>query len=78
RPGVGLKIRVRDQTGEYDVFKLMPTTPLVELFDTYARLKRANVKSLRFLFDGQRVRGDQTLEDIGMEDGDSLDCMREQ
>ena len=78
RPGVGLKIRVRDQTGEYDVFKLMPTTPLVELFDTYARLKRANVTSLFFLFHGRRVRGDRTPQDIGMEDGDVLTCMREQ
>ncbi|KAH8056346.1 hypothetical protein JL722_7654 [Aureococcus anophagefferens] len=68
--GVELMIRVRDVTGEYEAFKLMPTTPLVELFDTYARLKRANVTSLRFLFDGQRVRGDRTPEDIGMEDGD--------
>ncbi|KAH8076862.1 hypothetical protein JL721_893 [Aureococcus anophagefferens] len=76
--GVELMIRVRDVTGEYEAFKLMPTTPLVELFDTYARLKRANVTSLRFLFDGQRVRGDRTPEDIGMEDGDFLDCMREQ
>ncbi|EGB03375.1 hypothetical protein AURANDRAFT_18161, partial [Aureococcus anophagefferens] len=76
--GVELMIRVRDVTGEYEAFKLMPTTPLVELFDTYARLKRANVTSLRFLFDGQRVRGDRTPEDIGMEDGGFLDCMREQ
>ena len=74
--GVGLKIRVRDQTGDYDVFKLMPTTPLVELFDAYARI--TGVTSLRFLFQGHRVRGDRTPQDIGMEDGDVLTCMREQ
>ena len=54
----------------------MPTTPLVELFDAYARI--TGVTSLRFLFQGHRVRGDRPPQDIGMEDGDVLTCMREQ
>ena len=29
----------------------------------------------RFLFDGQRVDGEQTAEDIDMEDGDQIDCV---
>ena len=44
----------------------------------YSQRKGVNSNSLRFLFDGQRVRGDQTPADIDMDDGDQLDCMLEQ
>ena len=30
--------------------------------------------SLRFFFDGQRMRGDQTAFDLRMADGDTIDC----
>ena len=75
---VGLKIRVRDQTGEEEWYKLMPTSPLVKVFDAFAREKGVDASSLRFVFHGQRVRGDRTPQDIGMEHGDMLDCMHEQ
>ena len=51
------------------------TTKLDKVFNAYSRRKGVNASSLRFLFDGQRVRGDQTPEDINMEDGDRVDVM---
>ena len=35
------------------------------------------VTAFRFLFDGQRVDGEQTAEDIDMEDGDQIDALNE-
>ena len=73
-----LNIRIRDQTGEETFFKVKKTTKLDKVFNAYSQRKGVNATSLRFLFDGQRVRGDQTPQDIDMDDGDQLDCMLEQ
>ena len=70
-----LNIRIRDQTGEETFFKVKKTTKLDKVFNAYSQRKGVNATSLRFLFDGQRVRGDQTPGGIGMEDGDRLDVM---
>ena len=73
-----LNIRIRDQTGEETFYKVKYTTKFDTIFNKYATRKGICVASLRFLFDGSRVRGDQTPADIDMEDGDQLDCMLEQ
>jgi len=73
-----LNIRIRDQTGEETFFKVKKTTKLDKVFNAYSTRKGVAATSLRFLFDGSRVRGDQTPADIDMEDGDQLDCMLEQ
>ena len=70
-----LNIRIRDQTGEETFFKVKKTTKLDKVFNAYSQRKGVNATSLRFLFDGQRVRGDQKPEDINMEDGDRVDVM---
>ena len=73
-----LNIRIRDQTGEETFFKVKKTTKLDKVFNAYSTRKGVAATSLRFLFDGSRVRGDQTPADIDLEDGDQLDCMLEQ
>ena len=70
-----LNIRIRDQTGEETFFKVKKTTKLDKVFNAYATRRGICVASLHFLFDGSRVRRDQTPADIGMADGDQLDCM---
>lgn len=67
-----LNIRIRDQTGEETLFKVKPTTKLDTVFNAFSTCKGIAVTSLRFLFDGSPVRGDQTSADIGIEDGDRL------
>ena len=69
-----LNIRIRDQTGEETFFKVKKTTKLDKVFNAYSTRKGVAATSLRFLFDGSRVRGDQTPADIDMEVGDQLDC----
>ena len=78
-----LNIRIRDQTGEETFFKVKLTTKLDKVFNAYSTRKGVRATDLRFLYDGQRVRGDETPGKCGtppvcMADGDQLDCMREQ
>ena len=72
-----LNIRIRDQTGEETFFKVKKTTKLDKVFNAYSTRKGVAATSLGFLFDGSRVRRDQTPADIGMADGDQLDCIAE-
>ena len=78
-----INIRIRDQTGEETFFKVKLTTKLDKVFNAYSTRKGVRATDLRFLYDGQRVRGDETPGKCGtppvcMEDGDQIDCMREQ
>ena len=70
-----LNIRLRDQTGEETFFKVKTTTKLDKVFNAFATRKGVAASDLRFLLEGARVRGDQTVADIGMEDDDQIDCM---
>ncbi len=70
-----LNIRVRDATGEETFFKIKKTTKMFKVFNAWCTRKGKPVTAYRFLFDGQRVDGEQTAEDIDMEDGDQIDCV---
>lgn len=54
-------------------FKIKRHTKMRKVFYAYAARKGVAVDSLRFLFKGSRVRGDQTASEIGMANGDQLD-----
>ena len=70
-----LNIRLRDRTGEETFFKIKKTTKMFKVFNAWCTRKGQPVTAYRFLFDGQRVDGEQTAEDIDMEDGDQIDCV---
>ena len=70
-----LNIRIRDQTGDETFFKVKTTTKLDKVFNAFATRKGVAASDLRFLFNGGRVSGEQTVADIGMEDDDQIDCM---
>ena len=75
--GGSLNIRVRDANGRVEYFTVKPTTPLERVFNAWSTQVGVCAASVRFLWDGSRVRSDQTPADIDMEDGDQLDCMAE-
>ena len=70
-----LNIRIRDMTGEETFFKVKTTTKLDKVFNAFATRKGVAASDLRFLLDGARVSGIQTVADIGMKDDDQIDCM---
>ncbi len=77
-PAPSLNIRLHKvPEGDEVWFKVKTTTKLQKLFDTYALHKGIGSGSLRFLLDGERLRGDQTPEDVDMEDGDQIDVFED-
>ena len=49
-----------------------------KLMNAYADRQGVQLRSIRFLFDGERIREDQTPQDLELEDGDSIDVVMEQ
>ena len=58
-------------------FKVRPSTKFSKVFDAYCQRKALQPNAVRFLMDGERLRPDQTPEEMDMEDGDCIDAMME-
>ena len=73
-----ITIQAMSQDGNSLQFKVRMATPLQKVIDAYcARLSVAE-NSVRFLYDGNRVKGENTPEIMEMEDGDILDVVLHQ
>jgi Ubiquitin-2 like Rad60 SUMO-like len=57
-----ISLRVVSQDGGEVFFKIRRSTPLRKLITTYCQRKSVNPDSIRFLYDGQRLRPEQTPE----------------
>ena len=76
-PAPSLNIRLHKvPEGDEVFFKVKTTTKLQKIFDAYA-MARYPGRDLRFLLDGERLRGDQTPADVDMEDGDQIDVFED-
>lgn len=53
-------------------------TRFEKIFNAYCAKKSLDASAVRFLFDGDRVRGEQTPAELSMEDGDSIDAVLQQ
>ena len=73
-----ITIRVKDQTGEETFFKIKKSTKMSKVMDTYAKRKGVEIRSLRFLLDGERINSDDTPKTLELDDQDQIDCMLEQ
>ena len=65
-----ITIRVKDQTGDETFFKVKKTTRMEKVFGAYAQRKGIAVGAMRFLLDGERIKGDETPKSLEMEDKD--------
>ncbi|ETV98915.1 hypothetical protein H310_08404 [Aphanomyces invadans] len=59
-------------------FKVKRTAYLQKIFDNFAHAKGIPVETLRFFFDGTRLKGDVTVESLGLESDCRIDCFSEQ
>ncbi|MES1916328.1 MAG: hypothetical protein MHM6MM_008156 [Cercozoa sp. M6MM] len=73
-----LQLRVKDSNGNEVLFRVKSTTKLSKLMDAYCTRVGKDRTAVRFLFDGERIKGDQTPADLEMEDNDEVDAMVEQ
>lgn len=73
-----MSLTVRDQTGGEVQFKVKTTTKLLKIMNAYCDKKAVSQDHLKFLYDGSRLRGEDTPEGLDMEDGDCIDAVIEQ
>ncbi|KAK5130216.1 hypothetical protein LTR08_002301 [Meristemomyces frigidus] len=76
-PSEHLNIKVTDNNNEV-FFKIKRTTQLKKLMDAFCERQGKDVRSCRFLFDGQRVNPTDNPESLEMADGDTLEVHQEQ
>eukprot|EP01120_Amphizonella_sp_Union-15-10_P015706 TRINITY_DN8124_c0_g2_i1.p1 TRINITY_DN8124_c0_g2~~TRINITY_DN8124_c0_g2_i1.p1 ORF type:complete len:103 (-),score=28.06 TRINITY_DN8124_c0_g2_i1:108-386(-) len=73
-----INLKVVAQDGTEVLFKIKNSTPLRKLMEAYCQRQAIEPNSIRFLFDGNRLREDQTPEELGMEDHDVIDAVLQQ
>jgi len=60
------------------LFKVRTTTKFEKIFDAYCQKNAIGANVTRFLFDGLRVKKEDTPAKLDMEDGDVIDAVMEQ
>ena len=81
KPGgdqVHINLKVKSQDGNEVFFRIKRSTQLKKLMNAYCDRQSVDFNSIAFLFDGRRLRGEQTPDDLEMEDGDEIDAMLHQ
>lgn len=76
-PGT-ISLRVVGQDGGQVLFRIKVGTPLSKLMDAYCNRMAINAKSIRFLYDGQRIGGMETPLMLNMSDHDVIDAILQQ
>ncbi|XP_038989743.1 small ubiquitin-related modifier 2-like isoform X1 [Phoenix dactylifera] len=59
-------------------FRIKRSTQLRKLMNAYCDRQSVDFNSIAFLFDGRRLRAEQTPDELEMEDGDEIDAMLHQ
>ncbi|CAD5329166.1 unnamed protein product [Arabidopsis thaliana] len=59
-------------------FRIKRSTQLKKLMNAYCDRQSVDMNSIAFLFDGRRLRAEQTPDELDMEDGDEIDAMLHQ
>ncbi|KAJ0715768.1 putative Ubiquitin-like domain-containing protein [Helianthus annuus] len=82
KPGTGdaahINLKVKGQDGNEVFFRIKRSTQLKKLMNAYCDRQSVELKSIAFLFDGRRLRGEQTPDELEMEEGDEIDAMLHQ
>ena len=73
-----LNIKVKAQDGTEIFFKIKKSTQLKKLMDAYCQRQGLSNNQCRFIFDGERIKEDDTPDTLEMENGDEIDVMVEQ
>ncbi|GJP33338.1 hypothetical protein CLOM_g17882 [Closterium sp. NIES-68] len=76
--GQHINLKVKSQDGQEVFFKIRSTSTFKKLMQTYCDRQSIDMNAIAFLFDGRRLRPDQSPSDLEMEDGDEIDAMLHQ
>jgi small ubiquitin-related modifier len=75
---VAITLRVKEGSGEETAFKVKKSTKMSKIFDTFASRKGLSVNMIRFMYDGKRVKAEDTPKMLEMEDDDQIDVVLQQ
>ena len=75
--GEQLNIKVKAQDGSEIFFKIKKSTQLKKLMEAYCQRQGLSNNQCRFIFDGERIKDDDTPETLEMDNGDEIDVMVE-
>ncbi|ONK58084.1 uncharacterized protein A4U43_C09F7950 [Asparagus officinalis] len=80
KPGdqIHINLKVKGQDGNEVFFRIKRSTQLKKLMNAYCDRQSVDINSIAFLFDGRRLRGEQTPDELEMEEGDEIDAMLHQ
>jgi predicted RNase H-related nuclease YkuK (DUF458 family) len=70
--GEHITIKIKSGSGGVVFFKVKPTTKFSKIFGKYYEREGISDGSARFVFDGVRIRGDQTPSMLDMENEDEV------
>ncbi|XVE78101.1 hypothetical protein DITRI_Ditri13aG0116900 [Diplodiscus trichospermus] len=73
-----IHLKVKSQDGNELFFKIKRSSQLKKLMIAYCDRRSLDLGAVAFLFDGRRIRGEQTPDEMEMEDGDEIDAMLHQ
>lgn len=73
-----ISIKVSDLDGGEVIFKMKNTTRFASIFEAICARKKLANGSFSLIFDGKRVKRNDTPEDLDMEDGDEIVVVLEQ
>ncbi|CAF2072146.1 hypothetical protein F2Q70_00035172 [Brassica cretica] len=76
--GVHINLKVKGQDGNEVFFRIKRSTQLKKLMNAYCDRQSVDMNAIAFLFDGRRLRAEQTPDELDMEDGDEIDAMLHQ
>lgn len=72
-----ISIKVTDNNNEI-VFKIKTSAQLNKLMQIYCDRHGKDPRTVRFLFEGERIQGSKTPDELEMEDGDTIQVFYEQ
>ena len=75
---LSINVKVVDQSGDEIFFKIKRNTHLAKLMNAFCQRQGISLQGVRFMFDGERVPGNETPDECGMEDGDVIEVIIEQ
>ncbi|CAN8273760.1 unnamed protein product [Cochlearia groenlandica] len=78
KPDGHINLKVKGQDGNEVFFRIKRVTQLKKLMNAYCDRQSVDMGSIAFLFDGRRLRAEQTPDELEMEDGDEIDAMLHQ
>ncbi|CAI9088386.1 OLC1v1022695C1 [Oldenlandia corymbosa var. corymbosa] len=73
-----INLKVKGQDGTEVFFRIKRSTQLKKLINAYCERQSVDLAAMAFLFDGRRLQGEQTPDQLEMEDGDEIDAMLHQ